>query len=210
MIHFLINMEGLHEIEAALGKAKDKSKVVLRKAINDAAKEVEKRMAKGASKRYARNDSGMTPYREVTTISKAKVGNLSAIIKVVDGPSELYEFSLNDRTYYPGSKGAPRWIKGKQLKTGRLLKLAARPNAGRDKYKAFVVEYNGPKGGKHRAVAERVPGTHMTDNPKKEKIRSLFATSKPKSEEYVFKQDIEADVQDMLIRNIQLEINRFL
>jgi hypothetical protein len=210
MIHFLINMEGLHEIEAALGKAKDKSKVVLRKAINDAAKEVEKRMAKGASKRYARNESGMRPYRDVTTISKAKVGNLAAVIRVTDRPSELYDYTLNDRTYYPGSKGAPRWIKGKQLKTGRLLKLAARPNAGRDKYKAFVVEYPVPGGGKHRAIAERVPGSHMADNPNKEKIRSLYGTSKPKAEEYVFKQDIEADIQDMLIRNIQLQIDRFL
>lgn len=206
MIHYVINMDGLGEIEAALGKTKDKSKYVLRAAINSSAKEIEKRMAKDAGQRYARNDGGMRPYRAVNTIKKAKTGNLAAIIEVKDVNSGLYEYKLSDRTYYPGSKGAPSWIKAKQLKKNKLQRLAARPGGGSDQYKAFVVKYHSG----HLALAERVPGTGMKGRPEKEAIRSLYATSKPKSEETVFKKDIEADVHEVLMRNIQEQINRFL
>ena len=205
MIHYLINMDGLEEIEAALGKAKDKSKYVLRAAINNSAKEVEKRMAMGAGKRYARQQGGMRPYRAVNTIKKAKIGNLAAIIEVRDKPSELYDYKMNDRTYYPGSKGAPSWIKAKQLKSSRLKKLSAQ-TSGSDKHKAFVVRYHSG----HLAIAERVPGTHMKGKPEKEAIRSLYATSKPKAEEIVFKKTIDPDMYDLLIRNIQVQIDRFL
>lgn len=206
MIHYVINMDGLEEIEAALGKTKDKSKYVLRAAINNSAKEIEKRMAKGAGQRYARNEGGMRPYRAVNTIKKAKIGNLAAIIEVKDKSSDLYEYKLSDRTYYPGSKGAPSWIKAKQLKRNKLQRLAARPGGGSDQYKVFVVKYHSG----HLALAERVPGTSMKGRPEKEAIRSLYATSKPKAEETVFKKDIEADVHEVLMRNIQEQINRFL
>lgn len=205
MIHYLVNMDGLEEIEAALGKAKDKSKYVLRAAINNAAKEVEKRMAKGAGQRYARQQGGMKPYRAVNSIKKASVGNLAAIIKVRDKPSELYDYKMNDRTYYPGSKGAPSWIKAKQLKRSRLKKLSAQ-STGTDKHKAFVVKYHSG----HLAIAERVPGTHMKGRPEKEAIRSLYATSKPKAEEKVFKTSIDPEMHGILMRNIQTQIERFL
>lgn len=206
MNHILINMEGLHEIEAALGKAKDKSKLVLRKAINDTAKEVEKRMAKKAAKRYARHDKGVKPYKAVTTITKAKTSNLSSTIVVRDKISDLYDFTLNDRTHYPGSKGAPRWIKAKQLSESRIQGIAARKGSGGDQYKAFVVQYDSG----HIALAQRVPGSHMRDNPDKEAIKSLYATSKPRSEEFVFKTDIEDDVNELLMKSIQEQIARFL
>ena len=203
----LVNMEGLHEIEAALKKSKDKSKYVLRAAINDSAKEIEKRMASGASKRYARNDKGVKPYKAVTKLSKAKMANLAATITVKDKISDLYDFTLNDRTYYPGSKGAPNWIRAKQLKVSRLQSLAARKGRSDDQYKAFVVKY--PKT-KHKALAQRVPGSHMKGNPKKEAIRSLYATSKPRSEEFIFKKDIEKDVSETLVKSINEQIERFL
>ncbi len=207
MNHILINMEGLHEIEAALKKSKDKSKYVLRKAINDTAKEVEKRIATGASKRYARHDKGVKPYREVTKITKAKMSNLASVITVKDKISDFYDFTLNDRTYYPGSKGAPKWIKAKQLKGSRIQGIAARKGGGDDQYKAFVVRY--PKTG-HIALAQRVPGSHMKGNPNKEAIKSLYATSKPRSEEFVFNTDVEKDVNDLLMKSIQEQIDRFL
>lgn len=205
MIHYLINMDGLEEIEAALGKAKDKSKYVLRAAINNSAKEVEKRMAKGAGQKYARQQGGMKPYRAVNSIKKARVGNLAAVITAKDGPSELYDYKMNDRTYYPGSKGAPSWIKAKQLKRSRLKKLSAQ-STGTDKHKAFVVKYHSG----HLAISERVPGTHMKGRPEKEAIRSLYATSKPKAEEKVFKTSIDPEMHGILMRNIQTQIERFL
>lgn len=206
MMHYCINMDGLEEIEAALGKAKDKSKYVLRAAINDSAKEVANRMMRGAGSRYARNDRGMKPYRPVTKIDKAKIGRLAAIIDVRDKSSDLYEYKLSDRTYYPGSKGAPKWIKAKQLRSGSLKRIAARPGDAGDKYKGFVVKYHSG----HLAIAERVPGTSMKGHPEKEAIRSLYATSKPKAEETVFKHTIDPEMYDLLMRNIQSELVRFL
>jgi len=205
MIHYVINMDGLAEIEAALGKSKDKSKMALRTAINNAAKEVEKRMAKEAGQRYARHEGGMRPYREINSIKKAKVGKLEAIIEAKDRASDLYDYKLSSRTYFPGSVGAPNWIKAKQMKSAKMQKMALR-KTGRDKYKAFVVRYqNG-----HIALAERIPGTHMKGRPEKEAIRSLYATSKPKAEEVVFKRDIDDEVQDILARNIEAQIYRYM
>lgn len=205
MIHYVINMDGLEEIEAALGKTKDKSKYVLRTAINNSAKEVKKRITKGAGKRYARQERGMSPYKAITTIKKAKIGSLAAIVEAKDKASDLYDYKMNDRTYYPGSKGAPSWIKAKQLKSGRLKKLSAQ-TSGSDKHKAFVVQYDSG----HLAIAERVPGTHMKGKPEKEAIRSLYATSKPKAEEIIFKESVDPEMYDILIRNIQMQIDRFL
>ena len=42
MIHFFVEMQDLTEIEKALGMQKDKSKMVLRSAINQTAKETKK------------------------------------------------------------------------------------------------------------------------------------------------------------------------
>lgn len=207
MIHYCVNMDGLEEIEAALGKAKDKSKYVLRAAINDSAKEVQKRLMKEAGQRYARNEGGMKPYRPITKVQKATIGKMAAIVEAKDGSSDLYEYKMNDRTYYPGSKGAPKaGAKAKQLKSSRIASLALRKGAKGDQYKAFVVKYHSG----HLAIAQRVPGTSMKGKPEKEAIRSLYGTSKPKAEEIVFKKSIDPEMYDLLMRNIQCEIKRFM
>ena len=52
MIHFQVEMQDLTKIEAALGMTRDKSKIVLRSAINNAAKQIEKNMVKATWKGY--------------------------------------------------------------------------------------------------------------------------------------------------------------
>lgn len=212
MMHYCINMDGLEEIEAALGKAKDKSKYVLRAAINDSAKEVANRMMKGAGSRYARDKRGMSPYKEVTKIQKATIGKLAAIVEAKDRASDLYDYKLSDRTLYPGGKGAPKLgIKARQLRSGRMTRLMAKPGGGGgDHYRAFVVKYHNANGSDHLAVAERVPGKPAKNNPHKEALRSLYATSKPKAEEVVFKHNVDPEMYDLLMRNIQSELVRFL
>lgn len=207
MIHFQVEMQDLREIEQALGMAKDKSKLVLRAAINNTAKEVERRMTKEASKRYALNEGGVGAYRAITKVDKAKTTNLVATVTARDTKTfDLYKYKLNDRTYYPGSRGAPSWIKAKQLKRSSLKRLSLMRGGSGDAYKAFVVRYqNG-----HLALAERVPGSHMKRNPAKEALKSLYATSKPKAEEFVYKEFMEEDMNDVLMRNIEAQIHRFL
>ena len=52
MIHFQVEMQDLTKIEAALGMTKDKSKIALRSAINNAAKQIEKTMISDTKGRY--------------------------------------------------------------------------------------------------------------------------------------------------------------
>lgn len=206
MIHVLVNMDDLTRIERDFGMRRDKTNLVLRAAINNTAKDVKHKMAKGAGQRYALNTRGMEPYKSITKITKATTKTLEAFVIAKDGPQDLYEYKLNDRTYYPGSKGAPRWIKAKQMRSGSLKNLAVIQGAAGDKHKAFVVKYHSG----HLAIAERIPGTHMKGSPEKEAIRSLYATSKPKAEEIIYDREVAVGVQDLLQRNIQIQTQRFL
>ena len=146
MIHYLISLDDLQGFEAMLGSSKNKSRYILRAAINNSAKEVKKRLERDAAKRYAINQGGQAAYRQINKIKKATIGNLAAIVEAKDGPIELFKYKVNDRTYYPGGVGAPKQIKAKALKKSPYKPLA---NPG---YKAFVVKY---KSG-HISVAERV------------------------------------------------------
>ena len=205
MSQYMISMHGLGEIESALGMAKDKSKYVLRAAINNSAKEIEQRMVTGAKERYAIK-GGKSSIRQANSIKKATVSNLSAMIEAKGAPLDLTEYKVSPATYFPGSKGAPSWIKAKALKSGKVKKMALRPEASRDKYKGFVVKFASG----HIAFAERVPGTRMRNKPEKEAIRALYSLSKSKAEEFVFKNNIESDVNTLLMKNIQEQIQRFL
>ena len=199
MIHYLISLDDLQGFEAMLGSSKNKSRYILRAAINNSAKEVKKRLERDAAKRYALNQGGQAAYRQINKIKKATIGNLAAIVEAKDGPIELFKYKVNDRTYYPGGVGAPKQIKAKALKKSPYKPLA---NPG---YKAFVVKY---KSG-HISVAERVPGSSMRGRHK-EAIRSLYAISKPKSEETVYKIGIAKDMQDILIKHVQAQMEHFL
>lgn len=200
MIQYLINMDDVDGFIPALNTAKSKSKYILRAAINNSAKEVKKRLERDASKRYALHKGGQGAYREINRIKKATVGNLAAIVEARDGVIDLYKYQVNNRTYYPGGVGAPRQIKARALKKTPYKSLAADA-----KHKAFVVKF---KNG-HMAVAERVPGTRM-QHKNKEAIRALYAISKPKSEETVFKIGIDKDMHSILMKHIQAQIEQFL
>lgn len=205
MIQYVFDMDGLEEIESALGMMKDKSKYVLRAAINNTAKEVEKRMVTEANERYAIK-GGKKSIREANKTKKATVSNLAAIIEAKGAPLDLTKYKVSPATYFPGSRGAPSWIKAQVLKSGKPKRMALRPGASGDKYKGFVVKFSSG----HIAFAERVPGTSMRGRPEKEAIRTLYAISKPKTEEVVFKENIDSDVNMILMQNIQEQIQRFL
>ena len=85
-----------------------------------------------------------------------------------------------------------------------MKRVALRPGAAGDKYKAFIVRY---KSG-HYALAQRVPGKRMKSNPHKEAIKSLLSISAPKAEEIAYRDGIEDDVHDILQRSIQEQMRR--
>ena len=204
MITYVVRMDGLEEIERALGMVKDKSKYVLRAAINETAKEVEKKMVAEAKNRYDVK-GGKRSFKQINKIKKARVSNLVAIIEARDKSSELVDYKVSPPTYFPGSKGAPKWISAKVLRQNRLRHMALLPGNSGDKYKGFVVRY---KSG-HIAFANRVPGSTMREK-NKEKIESLYSMPKPNAEGVAYGLEVDPDVYDILARNIQQQIDRFL
>nr|DAH89366.1 MAG TPA: minor tail protein Z [Caudoviricetes sp.] len=202
MIHFQIEMQDLTKIEAALGMTRDKSKIVLRSAINNAAKQIEKTMVKETKGRYVFKRD----IKSANSVKKATTRNMQAIITVRGTANELYDFQVRPQTYYPGSKGAPSWIKARGKKSGKLQRIAARMGTGGDQYKGFVVKYHSG----HLAFAERVPGKKMRSDPKKEAIETLYSLATPKMEEVVYMDEIHEGVMDLLEKSIETQIYRYM
>lgn len=205
MIHYHVEMQDLTKIEAALGMMKDKSKMVLRSAINNAAKQTEKRLVNEAHARYKYHD-GKSGIKKANTVKKAKVSNMTAIIEAKGPANELLDFNVQPRTYYPAGRGAPKWIRSRGRRDSKLTRVARRPTASGDKYKGFVVRYQSG----HLAVVERVPGKKMKSKPHKEAIESLYSIATPKMEEVVYKDEISDDMYDLLQQSIQTQILRYL
>ena len=193
MIHFQVDMQDLTRIESALGMMKDKTKYVLRAAINTTAKQTVTLLA--------------DEVRKTLSIDRATVGTLTAIVTSAEPVNELYDFKVSPRTYIRGS-GVPRGYKGNVRRDKNAGSLVLKPGSGGDQYRAFVVKY---KSG-HMTVGQRVPGKRMKSQPDKEFVKSLLSPSTPNMlgyEEGVYGV-VEPQMYDMLQRNIQKQIRRFL
>ena len=206
MIHIQVEMEDLLKIESALNMTRDKSKMILRNAINNTAKQTESRMADEAKSRYRYKKGNKSDIRKANSIEKASARKLSSTIRAKGPVNELLAFHVQPGAYYPGGKGAPKWVRARVLRGSRLSRIALRPGASGDKYKGFVVRY--PT--RHMALAQRVPGEHMKSNPRKERLRSLLSISTPKMEETVYKEEISEGMYDLLEKNIEEQMKKFL
>lgn len=205
MIHYHVEMEGLHEIEAALGMLKDKSKMVLRTAINNTAKQTVVLLVDEAAKQYYIQSK--TRVRKTLEVKKATAADLTALVTSTGQTTELYDFRVKPKAYTP--KNRPKAGHTGNVKKANAAKaLYLDPGATKDKYKAFTVKY---KSG-HKSVAQRVPGTRMRDNPSKEGIKNLRSTSVPAmlgNEQGVYGV-VNPKMYDMLQQNIQAQILRYL
>lgn len=205
MITYQVDMEDLTRIEAELGMVKDKTKAVMRTAINDTAKQTMQLLIVKAAQKYSIKDRQAV--KKTLTLEKAKMSNLTATITSQGRVNELYNFRVNPNIYVRGG-GIPGGYKGKVLRSNRGKKLVLKPGEDGDEYKAFIVRY---KNG-HMTVGQRVPGKRMKSNPKKEFVKSLLSPSVPKmlgGESGVYR-EINADVHKMLFNNIQKQILRYL
>lgn len=204
MIHFQIEMQDLTQIESALGMTKDKSKMVLRTAINNTAKQTVKLLADEANREYYITKSKV---KKTMSTKKATTGNLTAIITSSEPVNELYDFKVNPRTYIRGG-GVPGGYKGNVRRDKGPSALTLKPGASGDQYKAFVVRY---KSG-HVTVGQRVPGKQMKSNPEKEFVKTLLSPSTPNMlgyEQGVYGV-VEPKMYEMLQQNIQAQILRYL
>ena len=204
MIHFQVEMDDLTRIEAALGMMKDKSKMVLRTAINNTAKQTVNLLADEANKQYYITK---TKVKKTITTKKATAGNLVALITSAEPVNELYDFKVSPRTYIRGG-GVPGGYKGNVRRDKSASKLILKPGVSGDKYRAFVVKYQSG----HITVGQRVPGKRMKSKPEKEFVKSLLSPSTPNIlgyEQGVYGV-VEPQMYDMLQKNIQTQILRYL
>ena len=210
MIRYQVDMDDLREIEQYLGMTRDKSKIVLRGAINDTAKDSMKLLLNETSKRYVLRRSVL---KKSMGLSKATTSNLSAVIAVVSPTTELYDSKVSPKKYvHPlDFEHKPSHYKGKVLRQSSMSKLILRPGTARDKYKAFVVKFKaGDK--EHITIGQRVPGKKMKSKPHKEFVKKLLAPSVPTmmgNEQGVYGV-VEPQMYDLLSKHIARRIERHL
>lgn len=207
MIRYQVEMQNLLEIEAALGMMKDKSKFVLRAAINNTARQTVPLLVDEAAKEYFldRNLS-KSHVRKTLDVEKATTRTLTALVTSTGRTTELYDFAVRPRYYRP--KRRPRGGHTGNVKRSNPPKFLYLKPGEKDEYKAFVVKY---KSG-HVSIAQRVPGKRMKGNPQKEAIKNLRSTSVPAmlgSEQGVWGV-VNPKIYEMLQNNIQEQIQRFL
>lgn len=202
--HFYVEMDSLKEIESAIGMARDKSRQVLKAAINNAAKQTEAGMVEGTKEKY--HFKGKGAIRKANKVIKAKTSSLAATVEAQGGTSNLLDLHVLPRKYYPGGRGAPRYVRANVLRGKAPQKMALYSHSAKDQYKAFVVRF---KSG-HLALAERDPKKKMQSNPRKEVIKALYSLSVPKAEEVVYINKVEENVYDLLQENIREQIRRFV
>lgn len=218
---FYVRMEGITEIEKALGMTKDKSKAILKAAINNVEKRTEKRMIDETKRTYGyRNGKSggvantVGDLKRANEVKKARAGNMQAILEVKSDVNELLGFYVSPMFYVPGGGEYPEWYKARARRDGKMKNVALRPGASGDKYKGFIIKYtNHSKTGQtseHYALAQRVPGKRMKSNPHKEAVKSLLSISSTKAEEIVYREEIAEDMDDILEKSIQKQIQRFL
>lgn len=204
MVHFLVNMQDLTRIEAALGMMKDKTRYVLRAAINATAKQTIMLLSDEANREYYISKAKV---KKTLSVKNATVRDLTAIVTSQDPVNELYDFRVIPRTYVRGG-GVPGGYKGNVRRDKDAAQLELKPGAAGDQYKAFVVKYRSG----HVTVGQRVPGKQMKSKPDKEFVKTLLSPSTPNMlgyEKGVYGM-VEPQMYDMLQKNIQEQIQRFL
>ena len=203
MITYQVDMDDLLKIESALNMTKDKSKLVLRGALNETAKEVRNLLADEAAKTYVMKRSKFLKHM---AIDKAKVSNLEAIIHSSGRVNELYDFKVSPYKFQPHNK--PAYHKGQVMKQNGMGKLILKPGTARDQYKAFVVRYQSG----HITIGQRVPGKRMKSKPEKEFVKTLLSPSIPGmlgNEEKVYGV-VAPKIEDILAEHIRQQIEKFL
>ena len=196
MIEVKIDKKQINRVQNALSSMQSQTPNVLKKAINETAKQARKEMAEKAKQNYALKTSG---FNSSMRIKNATVGKLQADIITKGEALEIGKFKASPFRYTTG-KNRPAYIKAKVLSQSQMKALV------KSGVKAFVARFrNG-----HVAVAQRVPGKVMESNPKKTFLKKLLSPSIPQmigNETKVYG-EVEPRIQTLLQENIQRELIR--
>ena len=172
MIYFEVDTEDLSHAIRDLNIPKGKLNSILKTAINRTARQVKTWLPEEAEDRYHIKRMGQV--KKGLKMTGAKISSPVAHIISSGHANDLYDFNVTSRRYSPSNR-PPAGHKANVLRVNSPVSLMLKPNANGDKYRAFVVKYKS----KHVAIAQRVPGSKMKDNNKKEAIRNLYSISTP-------------------------------
>lgn len=129
-----VSQRELNEISKKLESISGKQPMVMKQAVNDAAKKIRSRLGKATGKRYATEKR--VSYLSEMKIKTAKVGNLEAEISAKskwDG--NVFDFKVSPREFLTGGD-RPKYFTGRVLKSSGMKKLEE------NGFKAFVIKFN--------------------------------------------------------------------
>lgn len=191
LISFQVDEDMLKVIEDALGDLKDKSRQVLKNAVNATAKQAKADLAKKAQETYAVKKTRFTKAMRTTNATQ---GRPEATIHITGAQMELKDFKVSPATFKTG-KARPSVTKAKVLLSSSLKGLAKSDN------KAFLAKFSNG----HVSVVQR-------RGRKRFPLKKLLSNSIPKmvgSQRRVYG-IVEPEIYDNLMENIQKEIRKVL
>ena len=182
-----ISVEVNHkEIEKALGALKSKSPEILKRAVNATARQAQTALFHEAKKTYVAKASIFKSKSRSLKLKRANNTNLTAHLQSEGGPLALYGFKVkatDESTKAKGLRASPL----KNLKVG-------------DRWAFVATMKSGHIGVFQRNTSSRLP------------IHEFFSVSIPQmigNEAEVYGK-LEPDFEDMLYKNIEREIEKYL
>lgn len=200
MITYKVEENALKYIEQKLGNLSKKAPMVLKKAVNETAKQTKKKLNKKAKETYTVKKAN---FNDVMQIEAATVGKLIAVISARGEPLPLSRFKVS---------------KGKKTTKVQILKEGSLKELKKGDIKAFVNNIanknqvrkrdtsKGQKGSKviHTAVAQRAGKERLGINEKySNSLPAMLGSARTFGE-------LEPDVADLLKKNIDKHINALL
>lgn len=201
MITIRIQQEAISDIEKKLDKMSKRTPAVLKKAINETAKQAKKDMLTETLKKYMIK---IGSFEKSTQIKNATVNNLEAVISVKGTVQELIDFkvSATKKTTMAQvmTEGSMKEIKSKRHGT---VAFVTRFESGHRAVVQRVLDKKYSSKGAEKRLKKYGPHADLT------KIKKLFSISLPKMEEKVYGV-LRPEIKANLKKNIEKHINLML
>ena len=198
LLRFELDEAALRAIDKALGGVKRDTRKVLKKAVNDTAKQAQAKLADKAKETYVVKKGRFT---KAMSLNKATTSKPVATIHITGEQLELYDFKASPTAYRTGS-ARPAVIKAKVKQSSSMKDLV------KGKLKAFIVKFtNESKTGEksnHTTIVQRKGKSRYP-------VKKLLSNSIPKmvGQEEVYG-TVEPEIYDRLMVNIANEIQKVL
>lgn len=191
MIEITYDQKMLATVEKKLGNMKAKAPDVLKKAINETAKQARKELVTEAQKTYVVKGGR---FNKAMKIKNATAGNLEATINATGKVMGLKDFKVSPATMKTGT-ARPDIVKAKVLKAGGMKSLQ------KGSLKAFVTKFQSG----HVAVVQRRGESRFP-------IKTFSSNSIPKmigNEKRVYR-IVKPNIQKNLKKNVKKQVRKVL